>query len=61
MRQPTIYLYMKRQKKNEALSVKVTKDLKDELKRLAVVRDVSLGHIVRECILNNNKSIIDAF
>ena len=52
----TIYQYMKRIKKTEALNIKVSKDVKDQLQLIAFSRDISIGQVVREAIVNSEKN-----
>jgi len=46
---------MKKNKKTEALNIKVPKTIKDRLQTIALKRDVSLAQVVRECISKNIK------
>ncbi len=51
----TIFQFMRKQNKTEALNIKVSKTIKDRLQAIALKRDVSLAQVVREYILKNNK------
>ena len=46
---------MKKNKKTEALNIKVSKEIKNKLEAIALKRDISLAKVVREYILKNIK------
>jgi len=41
---------MKKNKKTEALNIKVSKEIKNKLEAIALKRDISLSQVVREYI-----------
>ena len=47
---------MKRANKTEALNIKVSKDVKDQLQLIAFKRDISIGQVVREAITHSEKN-----
>jgi predicted HicB family RNase H-like nuclease len=51
----TTYQYMKKLK-SKIINIKVSEETKEKLQKEAIERDISLAQIVREAIVNNNKT-----